>query len=121
MLYKEKTDLLDFLNNNTTETPPTTVKKEVGVLFCRKTCFQIPMYFISTIYKQLYKLISRDKLKFLNGQKIRIENGNMYLCMHICDPEVKSMEKNTEGYTITPAIWKQREKEGEQMRERRKA
>lgn len=41
--------------------------------------------------------------------------------MHIYDPEVKSMEKNTEGYTITPAIWKQREKEGEQMRERRKA
>lgn len=41
--------------------------------------------------------------------------------MHIYDPEVKSMAKNTEGYTITPAMCKQREKEGEKMRERRKA
>lgn len=36
------------------------------------------------------------------------------------DPEVKSTEKNTEGYTVIPGVWRQREKGGAE-RQRKKA
>lgn len=32
----------------------------------------------------------------------------MSVCMY--DPEIKSMEENTEGYTIIPGVWRWRER-----------
>lgn len=44
----------------------------------------------------------------------------MCMCVHMYDPEVKNMEKNTEGYTITAGVWKQWEKKTEKKKAERK-
>ena len=48
------------------------------------------------------------------------KNMEMCMCVHMYDTEVKNMEKNTEGYTITPGVWRQCEKKREKKKAERK-